>query len=75
MSAAKAGYSSERAALVMIVASLAVIACVVGLLMVHQKNGREDQIRARGISLARLLSGLPSDELIGDETYHVLTRR
>jgi PAS domain S-box-containing protein len=69
MSAARAGYSSERSVLIMIVASLTVIACMIGLLVVHQKNDREEQIRARGIGLARLLAGLPSDDLIDDETY------
>jgi len=70
MTTAGAGSFSDRAALVMIVACLAVIVCTIGLLAVNQKNDREAQIRGRGISLVRLLAGLPSDELISGETHH-----
>lgn len=69
MTAVKAGRLGERAVLVMIVACLVVIACTIGLLAVDRKGNREAQIRARGVSLVRLLSGLPSDRLIVGETY------
>ena len=55
--------------LVMILACLVVIACVLGLVIVDQKKDHEANIRARGISIARLLAGLPSDELSRPETY------
>ena len=64
------GYRGERSALVMIVACLAVITCVVALVVVDKKSDHEAQIRARGISIARLLSGMPSDELGGSDTYN-----
>ena len=69
MKRAKEGYLGERAGLVMISACLLVIACMVSLLLVDQKNDHEEQIRARGISIARLLSGLPAERLIDAETY------
>jgi PAS domain S-box-containing protein len=69
MGKAKLGYLGERAVLIMIGACLVVIACMVSLLVVDQKSDREQQIRARGISLARLLAGLPNSELVGEGSY------
>ncbi|NNC64927.1 MAG: PAS domain-containing protein, partial [Gammaproteobacteria bacterium] len=69
MKLSKEGYSGERSALVMIGACLFVIACIVALVVVDQKADHEAQIRARGISMARLLSGLPTDQLVESETY------
>ena len=65
----KAGYDGERSALVMVGACLLVIACIVALVVADQKTDHEAQIRARGISIARLLSGLPTDQLVQSETY------
>jgi len=69
MGNAKLGYLGERAVLIMIGACLVVIACMVGLLVVDQKADREEQIRARGVSLARLLAGMPNDGLADEDTY------
>ncbi len=43
-----------------------VIAFTIGLLVVDQRDDRESEIRARGVSLVRLLAGLPSDRLVDD---------
>ena len=69
MKLSKVGYNGERSALVMVGACLLVIACIVALAVVDQKADHEAQIRARGISIARLLSGLPTDQLVESETY------
>ena len=53
----------------MVGACLFVIACIVALAIADQKNDHDVQIRARGISIARLLSGLPTDQLVESETY------
>lgn len=62
-------YASERAGLVMTGACLLVIAFTVGLLAFDQKNNRAAEIRARGISLVRLLAGMPSDRPLERDTY------
>jgi PAS domain S-box-containing protein len=62
-------HRGEQSMLVMILACLVVIACVLVLVIVDQKKDHEANIRARGISIARLLAGLPSDELARPETY------
>ncbi len=59
----RSGSTVERPVLVMIGACLLVIGCTISLLVFDQKNTREEQIRARGISLVRLLAGLPSSQL------------
>jgi len=69
MKLSKVGYNGEGSALVMVGACLLVIACTVALAVVDQKADHEAQIRARGISIARLLSGLPTDQLVESETY------
>ncbi|MDH3419676.1 MAG: cell wall metabolism sensor histidine kinase WalK [Gammaproteobacteria bacterium] len=69
MKLSKAGNNGERSALVMVGACLLVIACIVAVVVVDQKGDHEAQIRARGISIARLLSGLPTDQLVDSETY------
>jgi PAS domain S-box-containing protein len=53
----------------MILACVAVIACVLAYLVADQRSSREAQIRASGISITRLLSGLPSEGLVRPETY------
>lgn len=68
------GFVGERSALVAIVACLAVMACVVTLLAAEQRQHREEEIRARGISIARLLSGLPTSDMVTEQTYGSLLR-
>ena len=48
----------------MIVASLFAIALIVATLLWHQKESQEKQIRAQGVSLAQMLSGLPFEQLV-----------
>ena len=55
---------NDRLGLVMIVASLFVIALTVATLLWHQKESREAQIRKQGTSLTRMLSGLPYTQLV-----------
>lgn len=69
MKLSKVGNNGERSALVMVGACLFVIACIVALAVADQKNDHDSRIRARGISIARLLSGLPTDQLVESETY------
>ena len=54
---------SDRIGLYMIVASLAVIAIVIGMLFIQQTRSQESRIRSEAISLARVLAGLPSEQL------------
>ena len=74
MSTKRPGRTIERPVLVMIAACLCVIACAIGLLVVEQKRDREAQIRARGVSLVRLLAGLPSEMLTHEQTYQSMLR-
>jgi len=69
MKLSKVGNNGERSALVVVGACLFVIACIVALAVVDQKNDHDVQVRARGISIARLLAGLPTDQLVESETY------
>lgn len=48
----------------MIVASLFAIALIVVTLLWHQKETQETQIRKQGVSLTRMLSGLPYAQLV-----------
>jgi hypothetical protein len=50
-------------------ACLLVIALTIGLLVANQQSQREEQIRARGISMVRLLAGFPG---IRETTYESL---
>lgn len=59
-------WSRDRLGLLMIGASLLVIAISASLLATHSRNTRESQIRAQGISLIRVLSAMPISELIPD---------
>ena len=55
---------SDRLGLAMIVASLVAITLTVATLLWHQKESQEKQIRTQGVSLARMLSGLPYEQLV-----------
>ena len=54
----------DRIGLYMIVASLAVIAVVISMLFIQQSRAQEGRIRAEAISLARVLAGLPKEQLV-----------
>ena len=54
---------NDRLGLAMIVASLVAIALSVATLLWNQKESREAQIRVQGVSLTRMLSGLPYSQL------------
>lgn len=50
--------------LVIILAALVVIALITGLLFHYQQTTREAQIRSQGVGLARVLSGMPLNQLV-----------
>ena len=56
--------SFQRSGLFMVVASLFVMGLTIFLLSNFQKGNREEQARAQGLALARLLSGVSWNELI-----------
>ena len=56
----------------MVVASLAAIALIVATLLWHEKETQETQIRTQGISLTRLLSGMPYAQLVPTTDQHSL---
>ncbi|MBI5442263.1 MAG: hypothetical protein HY900_13760, partial [Deltaproteobacteria bacterium] len=55
---------SERLGLLMIASSLVVILVITGLLFQYERQTRRQQIRAQGVSLARLLASIPYDQLV-----------
>jgi len=55
---------NDRLGLAMIMASLVAITLIVVTLLWNQKENREAQIRIQGVSLARMLSRLPYEQLI-----------
>jgi PAS domain S-box-containing protein len=57
-------WKKERLGLLMILASLAVIMLTVGLLFAYQQRSEEAHIRKQGVSLVRLLSRMPFDEVV-----------
>ena len=54
---------SDRLGLLMVAATLAVIALIVGALVAYQNLDHDKKIRSQGVSLARSLSSLPLDQL------------
>ena len=50
--------------MLMIAASIAVVAVIVGVIFEHQAATRRAQVREQGLSLVRLLSRLPFDQLV-----------
>ena len=63
---------SDRLGLAMVVASLAAIALIVATLLWHEKETQETQIRTQGVSLTRLLSGIPYAQLVPTADQHSL---
>jgi len=59
-------WNNERLGLTMIAASLTVIVMIVGLLFQYEQESREALNRSQGVSLTRLLSGMPYDQLISN---------
>jgi PAS domain S-box-containing protein len=58
---------NDRLGLAMIVASLVAISLTVATLLWNQKESQEKRIRAQGVSLTRMLSGLPYEQLVPSE--------
>ncbi len=59
-----ASRGDDRFGLMMIFASLVAIALIVAIISWHQKETEKTQIRMQGVSLARMLSGLPYAQLV-----------
>lgn len=59
---------NERIGLVIIAASLLVIALIIALLFGYQQRTKEDQIRSQGLGLIRLLTSLPPDQLLQNDS-------
>ena len=57
-------WGRERLGLIMIVASLMVIAVILGLLFAYQQKSNEAEIRSQGVNLVRLLSQMPHEQLV-----------
>jgi PAS domain S-box-containing protein len=55
---------NDRLGLAMIVASLVAITLTVATLLWNQKESQEKRIRTQGVSLTRMLSGLPYEQLV-----------
>ncbi len=60
----------EKLGLTMIVASVLVIVLIVGLLLNDQHKSREEQYRSQGLSLIRVLSAIPYDQLSSMNGVH-----
>ena len=60
------GLKGERLGLTMIVASLVVICVLVGLLFGYQHRVQTADLRIRGVSLVRILAGMPYEQLVPD---------
>jgi len=58
------GVKNERLGLVLIASSLLVILVTTGLLLKFQTDSRREQARFQGVSLARLLSRVPYQQLV-----------
>lgn len=54
----------ERIGLIMIVASVLVISFIIVLLLSYQQQMKEQQNRVQGVSLIRILAGLPFERLV-----------
>ena len=57
-------WKRERLGLMMVIASLAVITVIVGILFVNQQKSEMENIRKQGISLAKLLSQMSFDQVV-----------
>jgi signal transduction histidine kinase len=58
------GFRDERFGLLLIGCSLLVIAVICGMQVASQLNTRRERIRAEGVSLARVLSTIPYEQLV-----------
>jgi PAS domain S-box-containing protein len=58
------GLRDERFGLLLIACSLLVIAVICGMQVASQMNTRRERIRAEGLSLARVLSTIPYEQLV-----------
>ena len=57
-------WRNERLGLSMIAASLLVIVLIVGLLFTYQQKSETDHIRQQGVSLVRVLSSIPYQQML-----------
>ena len=57
-------WKRERLGLIMVVASLAVITVIVGMLFTNQHKTEMTNIRKQGISLVKLFSQMPFDQVV-----------
>ncbi len=57
-------WKSERLGLTMIIACLLVIVVIIGLLFKHQHELNQNQTRAQGVSITRILSEMPIDYMM-----------
>ena len=64
------GLKGEWLGLAMIVASLVVIGVLVGLLFGYQHRVQTEDLRVRGVSLVRILAGMPYEQLVPDSATH-----
>ncbi len=59
----------ERSALVMVGACVLVALCVLGILAIDHRDNQIERIESSGVSITRILSGLPTDDLADTATY------
>jgi len=67
MSTGVSSWRTERPGLTVVCASLGVIALIIALLLDSQRDAKLTQIRAQGISLTRVLSGMSLGQLVPDD--------
>ena len=65
----------DRIGLYMIVASLSIIGVMIAMIFDYQLTSHERRIRTDGISLARLLSGIPYEDLAGRQSMLEIVQR
>lgn len=67
MSTGVSSWRTERPGLTVVCASLGVIALIIALLLDYQRDAKMTQIRAQGISITRVLSGMSLAQLVPDD--------
>ena len=67
MSKGVSSWRTERPGLTVVCASLAVIALIIALLLDYQRDAKMTQIRAQGISITRVLSGMSLAQLVPED--------
>jgi signal transduction histidine kinase len=67
MSTRVSSWRTERPGLTVVCASLGVIALIIALLLDYQRDAKVTQIRAQGISITRVLSGMSLAQLVPED--------